>query len=561
MVGLRWVGCCALLLLSCGRTAKPGAATTDGGSLAAVRGTGSGGALASGGANASGSGPFSAEGGETGAPDCPVTPAAGKWVGLGPDPYGFELTSDGVHLSGQGCLGGLPEPAGGNPDWCSPLVLQADTGRRVSFFWDMKSVQDNVGFGYALKMELTLAPERNAMAGKVWTSLGGIDKEGQDMVLVRYPEPALPPATLCSSGVPSGACFLRPLRSDRTREHRVVQLGEGNLLLLWLNNRGTGDRLASARFDATAGEWQAGEFLDDGTEQVTNVLSAVSPDGRAVVVFKQNSVVVTRAYDSDAGAWSKQQLLATKDAPSALRQPKALFVYEGGSATLLASSDEVATGGTLSASDYDPASQTWGEPHTIGSTPNAVPEWAGTSDAAHNALVVWVRGAGSGQPSELWFSTRSADGAWADPAMFYSGDKGIAKPALASGKDGTVLVTWQEYTKRIASSSYSFESGVWSAPLDVLVSTSVDNRTLLFNDDGVAVAYFHRSDAIGGSAEQKCELHEGVWGTPQVVPGDDGYGASHWVNLSGENFEITVVHPRAGVDAPPLLVRPWCEGY
>ena len=95
MVGLRWVGCWALLAVSCGRTANSGGAPN------ALGGTGSAGAL-------SGEGAVSTAAGAAGAPLCPVTPAAGQWFARGPDAYAFELGSDGSQLSGRGCLGALP---------------------------------------------------------------------------------------------------------------------------------------------------------------------------------------------------------------------------------------------------------------------------------------------------------------------------------------------------------------------------------------------------------------------------------------------------------------------
>jgi len=241
MVGFRWVGCWVLLALACGRTADSDRNAASAGSPTAVGGSGSGGS-----AMTSGAGTVTGQAGEPDRPECPVTPLAREWVALGPDPYGFEFWSDGSQLSGQGCLGALPSQ--GNSLACSPLSLLADRGRRVAFVWDMnQGGKAPVPLGYVVKMELTLSPERTAMAGKVWTSLMAADGDAQDIVLVPYADQPTPPATECSGGEPSGACFLGPLRADRMGDVSVVQLAGGDALLLWQNRRGISRRLGSAR--------------------------------------------------------------------------------------------------------------------------------------------------------------------------------------------------------------------------------------------------------------------------------------------------------------------------
>ncbi len=493
--------------------------------------------------------------GEAGEPDCPVTPVAGQWVAIDPDPYGFELVSDGSHLSGQGCLAGLP--SAGDAILCSPLALQADRGRHVAFTWDMKQAKGAPGIAYFVKMELTLSPERTAMAGKVWTSLGSLDGEGYDVVLVRYPEQPVPPATSCSGGEPSGACFLGPLRSDRFNEPRVVELGGGNLLVLWMSRRGVDSRLAGARFDAATGAWQAAEFLDDGSAPVDAPLVAASPAGWAMVAYRQNDALVTRGYDPKTNAWSEQQLVAANDGSFSNPDPKTLFVYDGGDATLIASAGLAG----LTAVDYVAEKRLWESPHAIVAPPNVdATEWAAASDAARNALVVWVRGTAFDQPFDVWSSARSAAGTWTAPAQIYTGSKQIIKPAVAIGKDGAAIATWQEWITRIASSSYSFKTGVWSEPLTVAPEQAADNGAVAFSDAGSPFAYFHRNNAFGDTADQRTELIDGVWSAPQTIPPAEANGASYSVTGGGHGVQVTPLHPRAGQSPQPLLL-PRCDGY
>jgi hypothetical protein len=500
----------------------------------------------------------SGQGGEAVAPDCPVTPAQGQWVALGPDPYGFELTSDGSHLSGQGCLGALPSE--GEALACSPLALQADRGRSVAFVWDMTQSAEPVGSAYVVKMDLTLAPDLTTMAGTVWTSLGGLDGPGQDIVLVRYPVEPLPAATSCSGGEPSGACFAGPLRSDRVDEPRVVELGGGDLLLWWLNQRGVGKRVVSARFDAAAGAWEEAAFLDDGTAPVDAALLSTSPEGWAMVTYRQESAVLTRAYDRKANAWLEQQVVVTGDAMFTPR-PEALFVYDGGDATLIASSQNDGIS-TLSAHDYAGATRAWQSPHTMDPAPNiATYEWAAASDSARNTLVVWVRGGVIGQTHEVWFSSRDAAGAWSEPGSVYTSDKQILSPAVAIGKNGAAIVTWHEFLARIASSSYSFATDAWSEPLTVTTEQDIGNSAVAFDDAGTALAYFHRYGSLSDDADQMTELDDGAWGTPHTVSADAASGATHAVPRTVPSFVVTPLHPRAGESAPPPLERPRCEGY
>ena len=556
MVGFRWVGCLALLALACGRTANSDMDAARAGSPPAVGGTGSGG-----GAVAGGSGAVSQQAGQAGAPDCPVTPAAGQWVAIDPDPYGFELASDGSRLSGQGCLGGLAAQ-GNEPIVCSPLVLSADRGRRVDFVWDMRQGQNAPGIAYVVKMNLTLSPERTALAGKVWTSLGGLNGDGQEIVLVPYPGQPVPAATACSGGEPSGACFLGPLRSDAFSEPRVVELGKGNLLLLWLSQRGVGKRIAAAQFEASTHSWRPAEFLDDGSAPVDASLIAASPAGWAILVYRQNNVLWTRSYDPGTNAWSRQQLLVVGDDASSSPRPETLLVYDGGGATLIASLQAPDGSTALSAHDYVAEVRVWENTHVFAATPNvANTEWAAGSDSPRNALVVWVRGGEIGKPFEVWFSSRTPFGSWTDAAKLYTGDKQIINPAVAVGKDGTAVVTWQEWITRIASSSYSFKTGAWSEPLTVTAEQQADNRAVAFNEAGAALAYFHRNDAFHDDAEQRSELGDGVWGVPQTIPAEEANGARYAVTGGVDNLLVTPLHPGDGASAPGGLALAQCDGY
>jgi hypothetical protein len=497
--------------------------------------------------------------GVAGEPECPVTPAAGQWVAISPDPYGFELASDGSHLSGQGCLGGLPSQ--GLVLLCSPLVVQRDHGRGVDFVWDMRQAKEASGLAYVVKMNLTLSPERTSLAGKVWTSLGSLEGDGQDVVLVRYPvEQVVPPATACSGGEPSGDCFQGPLRSDRIIEPRVVELGGGSFLLQWMNRRAVDERIAVARFDAATSAWQAPEFLDDGSAPVSSAVLAASPHGWAMVAYRQNDGLVTRSYDPKLNAWSKQRIVVG-DGALTDPVPDALLVYDGGDATLIVSSQKPG-GSALSAIDSVASEGVWQTPHElVVSADVASTEWAAASDAARHALVVWVRGGTIDEPFEVWFSSRSAGGGWTEPAKLYTGDKQILNPAVAVGPNGTAIVTWQEWITRIASSSYSFNTGTWSEPLTVAAEQQADNGAVAFDAAGTPIAFFHRSNASNGDAEQKTQLLSGTWSVPQAIPSAEANGTSYSVEAGTDDLLVRPLHPVAGQPAASELVRRRCEGY
>jgi hypothetical protein len=441
--------------------------------------------------------------------------------------------------------------------------MLADTGRHVDFVWDMRQSEEGAALAYVVKMELTLAPERTAMAGRVWTSLGGsLDEGGQDIVLVRYPDEPPPPATVCSGGEPSGACFLAPLRSDFIDEPRVVELGGGDLLLLWLNKRAIGHRIASSRFDAATGAWQPPEFLDDATAPVDAVLLAASPQGWAMVSYRQNSALLARVYDPKTRVWSEQQLVAA-DASSHAQQPEALFVYDGGDATLIASTQPIDGGSsTISAHDFAFATSAWENPQLIEASPKlATSQWAAASDADRHALVAWVRSARIGEPNEVWFSGRDAAGTWTSPALLHTSDNQILRPAMATGKDGTAILTWQEFLLRIASSTYSFETGAWSEPLTVTSKTQIENRAVAFDDAGAPVAYFYDSSSLSGNGELKSELGDGGWGSPQMASAEEVSGATYAATRAADSIEVERVHPRAGERALPAVTLPRCDGY
>ena len=556
MVGFRWIVGWALLALACGRTAD----SDDKRAEAPRGGTGSGGgAMVSGGAAASGSAPVTGQAGEATLSECPVTPAAGEWLGISPDPYGFDITSDGSHLSGRGCLGGLPSQ-GSDPLACGPLRFSADNGRRVSFIWNMNEGTQLATFGYAVRMDLTLSPERTELAGKIWTSLGSLDGEGKDIVLLRYPGQPVPPATICSDGEPSGACFLAPLRSDRLHDLRVLQLGGGDLLLLWQNQRGIGRHLAGAHFDAAAGAWGEAEFLDDGSSPVVFPLVAASAEGRAMLVYQQNDLLLTRAYDPKRNAWGEQKELMVLGGASADWRPEKLFVYDGGDATLITSGVNGSHG--LSAHDYVAKTGLWKTPQLVTGSPDVAPAaWTAAANSARSALVFWAIGGLIGEPYHLWFSSRTAAGAWTEPARFYTGPKQIVYPAAAVGPDDTAIVTWEEFRERVASSSYSFASGVWSEPLTVTTELEIENRSVRLTEAGIPVAYFHRSSGSRDDAEQKTELVDGVWSAPQKTTVDEAYGTTYTVAAQPDGLQLTPFSPSVDAPTPPPLSRARCEGY
>jgi hypothetical protein len=412
--------------------------------------------------------------------------------------------------------------------------------------------------GYVVKMELTLAPERSAMAGTVWTSLGS--SEGRDIVLVRHPVEPVPPATVCSGGEPSGECFLRPLRADRVEEPRVVELGKSNLLLLWRNQRGAGARIASARFDAATGVWQEAEFLDDGKAPIESLLLSASPEAWAMVAYQQDNVLLTRAYDAKLNVWSEQQAVVVSDDAASVPRPQALFVYDGGHATLITSVQH--EDGLSEGTTHEYRAGRW-EPSQLidGSMGTARRQWAAASDQAGNALVLWVHGGLIGEPQDLWFSNRRAGDLWSEAARLRTSDEQILTPAVAVGKDGAAIATWQEFLVGIASSSYSFQTASWNEPVMVTAEPNADNRGLAFNDAGTAVAYFHRNTGPSADANQKSELTGGVWGAPQPISAAEAAGQSYSVTQTVADLQVTPVHPRAGQSTPPALSRPRCEGY
>ncbi len=557
VAGLRWVGLGLLFALACGRTTDSEKHAARGGS--SVGGSAEAGADR-GGASSGGSGPVSnaGEAGDGGAPDCPVTPAEGQWVAVGPDLYGLKLYSDGSSLSGEGCLGGLPSPED-HSIACTPLVVQADRGRSFAFFWDAKETPDATSQGYQVKMELTLAPDRTAMAGTVWTSLGGSidDAQGLDIALVRTSAESVPEATTCSDKGPSGACFLAPLRSDRVREPRVVELGRGRLLLTWLNDRGQGNRIASARFDAETTAWHVGEFLDDGTVPVESSLLTASPEGWAMVAYRQGSSILARAYDPNVDSWSEQQVVV-KNGQAPNLNVDALSVYDGGDALLVVSALDEQGVTELSTHDYVATTATWAPPHILENSPNIASfAWTAASDPARRALAAWVRGGDTTKPHELWFSSRGAGGTWTEPALVYETERQIVAPEMAM-RDGTTIVIWHEFLERIASSFYSFETSTWSPPLTVTSEQGISMLGVGFNYSGNPVTYFE-SSSLTNAREQKSEFTNGAWNPSQPATEDEIAGNSHVVTREGDAIWVRPLHPLGTM--APAYVRPRCDGY
>jgi hypothetical protein len=441
-------------------------------------------------------------------------------------------------------------------------MIRADRGRSVAFVWNLKDPANELAFDDLVEVELTLAPDRTAMAGTIWSSVSGsIDENsGRDIVVVRDSAEPVPPATACSDGGggPSGACFLGPLQSDRVTDPRVVELGRGQLLLTWTNDRGQGSRIASARFDAETTEWHEGEFLDDGTAPVESSLLTASPEGWAMVAFRQGSAILARSYDPDTDSWSQQQVVVKNEAARNLNID-ALSVYDGGDALLVVSAMDENTASVLSAHDYVAHESTWETPHILDDSPSIAPfAWAAASAPSRHALAAWVRGGDATKPHELWFSSRNPGGDWTEPALVDETESQIVAPAVAIHDNSTAIVSWHEFLDRIASSSYSFETGTWSPSLTVTTEQGVSLLGVGFNDSGNAVTYFETS-SLTSDPNQKSELSNGSWSPSQPATPDEVAGNSHAVTREGAAIWVRPLHPLGTM--APAYVRPRCDGY
>ena len=89
----------------------------------------------------------------------------------------------------------------------------------------------------------------------------------------------------------------------------------------------------------------------------------------------------------------------------------------------------------------------------------------------------------------------------------------------------------------------------------------MDNRALVFNDAGAAVAYFYNNSSISSDGELKSELGDGVWGAPQAASAQEASGSSYVATPAGDAIDVERANPRAGEPALPAVQRPRCEGY
>jgi hypothetical protein len=278
-----------------------------------------------------------------------------------------------------------------------------------------------------------------------------------------------------------------------------------------------------------------------------------------MVAWLRDNTVIARAYDRDASVWSEPHVLAKSEDTDVSLRPGSLFVYTGGDATLLISA-QGPDSGALSAYDYKSATRAWQEPHLIDDSATlSVYDWAAASDAAGSAVVVMVHGGVDGVPHELWFSRRSPVGSWSAAAPFYTVDAQLLRPAVAIGKNGTVIVTWQEFLVRLASNS--FEREVWGEPLTVTSQPNIDNGSVAFDDAGAPVAYFRCSDCLSADAERKSTFANGAWGPPQTATAEDTRGDGYAATRVADDIEVARFDPRPGESALPPLERPRCEGY
>lgn len=129
--------------------------------------------------------------------------------------------------------------------------------------------------------------------------------------------------------------------------------------------------------------------------------------------------------------------------------------------------------------------------------------------------------------------------------------------------NSAAIATWQEFPARIAAGAYSFETGAWSEPLTVMVTSKrqIDNRAVAFNDTGAPVAYFSDLGSVSGDGQLKSVLADGVWGPPQTVAPDEISGATYSVTRGIDSIAVVRVHPRTGERALPALALARCEGY
>jgi hypothetical protein len=486
--------------------------------------------------------------------ECPVTPASGTWIGyFGVDAFAFELSAGDSELSGSGCIGGPPWSDIVPPYACAPLTILADRGRSVDFSWDTRA-----GGGYLAEFSLTLSPDRTAMAGSFWKSWDGTpprESDPLDAVLVLFGPGPFSDATECSGGEPSGECFEHPLRADSMSErYTVAELGGGDLLLVWINQRALEVRAAVARFDAADDEWRRPTFVDTNEAYQLPAFSA-NRRGEGLLALGQPGVLTVKHYEVATDRWSEPEVVVAAD-PATSFWAKDVFVQDNGDATLIGTVRTPEAGESLFASEHDAATHAWGEPIPLG---ERVAEIAAAADAAGNVIVVFVGYPREPDaPFEVGFSRRSPNGTWSDPAILYTSQTQILGPAVAIGADGESVATWEEWRTRIGSSSYSPDTNAWSQPATISAEQFAENQRVTHTEDGRVRAYFYRFDL---RAYEMSELDAGGWSAPEPALEADALGVNYSVALSYETIDVTRVGVGTEGSPIPALERATCEGY
>jgi hypothetical protein len=350
-----------------------------------------------------------------------------------------------------------------------------------------------------------------------------------------------------------GAGLLETIDEGEAFEHQVAFDGAGNAMAVWAQlDAATGQYKTWARRYLPATGWgTAQRTQSDASREGRGPRVAFKANGDAMVAWMQSDPGATNvwitSFTASTGSWGTATQVNTGTAGVSF---PVLAIDPGDDAIVVWPERSSLAGFQIKARRL--AAAGWGAVQSIGSAVGGASRPDIAMDAGGSATVVWVQQNATGTGADVWANRFVAGTGWGTATVIETNDRDASNPAIASDAAGNAMAVWVQAddTNPVTNTSsvYSnrFSAGSWgTATLVKGGAPFAWDGAIAMNASGDAVVVWQEDDGFDGASVWARSYAAGVGGTPRRI--DD-------------QVTILAVSPRIGVDAGGNAVSVWSQG-
>jgi hypothetical protein len=350
-----------------------------------------------------------------------------------------------------------------------------------------------------------------------------------------------------------GAGLLETIDEGEAFEHQVAFDGAGNAMAVWSQlDAATGQYKTWARRYLPATGWGTAQRIQsDAAREGRGPRVAFKANGDAMVAWMQSDPGATNvwitSFTAATGSWGTATQVNTGTAGASF---PVLAIDPGDNAIVVWPEGSSLASFQIKARRL--AAAGWGAVQSIDSAAGGASRPEIAMDAGGNATVVWVQQNATGTGADVWANRFVAGTGWGTATVIETNDRDASNPAIASDAAGNAMAVWVQAddTNPVTNTSsvYSnrFSAGSWgTATLVKGGAPFAWDGAIAMNASGDAVVVWQEDDGFDGASVWARSYAAGVGGTPRRI--DD-------------QVTILAVSPRIGVDAGGNAVSVWSQG-